>query len=207
MVPGNVGGINWSGMCYDPVSGQLITNINRVPAVIRMIPRDTLEFVERQSQEILRAETGQQTGTPYIMKRVYLFKADKRGIIMQVKPPWGTLLAIDLHTGRKQWEVPLGYMLDPAKYPGAEHWGSVSFGGAIVTGGNLIFIAGSMDGHFRAFDRRTGKVLWEFALPASAQATPMSYSLDGKQYVVIAAGGHGKLGTKEGDYVMAFALK
>ena len=207
MVPGNVGGINWSGMCYDPVSGQLITNINRVPAVIRMIPRDTLEFVERQSQEILRAETGQQTGTPYIMKRVYLFKADKRGIIMQVKPPWGTLLAIDLHTGRKQWEVPLGYMLDPAKYPGAEHWGSVSFGGAIVTGGNLIFIAGSMDGHFRAFDRRTGKVLWEFALPASAQATPMSYSLDGKQYVVISAGGHGKLGTKEGDYVMAFALK
>ena len=207
MVPGNVGGINWSGMCYDPASGQLITNINRVPAVIRMIPRDTLEFVERQNQEILRAETGRQTGTPYIMKRVYLFKSDNRGIIMQVKPPWGTLLAIDLHTGRKQWEVPLGYMLDPAKYPGAEQWGSVSFGGAIVTGGNLIFIAGSMDGHLRAFDRRTGKVLWAFALPASAQATPMSYSLDGKQYVVIAAGGHGKLGTKEGDYVMAFALK
>lgn len=207
MVPGNVGGINWSGMCYDPASGQLITNINRVPAVIRMIPRDTLEFVERQNQEILRAETGHQTGTPYIMKRAYLFKSDNRGMIMQVKPPWGTLLAIDLHTGRKQWEVPLGYMLDPAKYPGAEQWGSLSFGGAIVTGGNLIFIAGSMDGHLRAFDRRTGKVLWAFALPASAQATPMSYSLDGKQYVVIAAGGHGKLGTKEGDYVMAFALK
>jgi quinoprotein glucose dehydrogenase len=128
-------------------------------------------------------------------------------MIMQVKPPWGTLLAIDLHTGRKQWEVPLGYMLNPAKYPGAELWGSLSFGGAIVTGGNLIFIAGSMDGHLRAFDRRTGKVLWAFGLPASAQATPMSYSLDGKQYVVIAAGGHGKLGTKEGDYVMAFALK
>jgi quinoprotein glucose dehydrogenase len=194
-------------MCYDPESGQLITNINRVPAVIRMLPRDTVEFVEREEPAVLRAETGRQIGTPYIMKRDYLFKADERGFIMQVKPPWGTLLAIDLHAGRKQWEVPLGYMLDPAKYPGAEHWGSLSFGGAIVTGGNLIFVAGSIDGHLRAFDRRTGMVLWEFALPASAQATPMSYSLDGKQYVVIAAGGHGKLHTREGDYVMAFALK
>jgi quinoprotein glucose dehydrogenase len=207
MVPGNVGGINWSGMCYDPVSGQLITNINRIPAVIRMIPRDSIDLIERQEQEVLRAETGRQTGTPYVMKRDYLLKATIWGPMMQVKPPWGTLLAIDLHTGRKQWEVPLGYMLNPAKYPEAEKWGSINFGGAIVTGGNLIFIAASMDGHFRAFDRRTGKVLWTFALPASAQATPMSYSLDGKQYVVIAAGGHGKLGTKEGDYVMAFALK
>ena len=207
MVPGNVGGINWSGMCYDPASGQLITNINRIPAVIRMVSRDSIDIVERADKAFLRVETGQQLGTPYVMKRDYLFKADLRGLVMQVKPPWGTLLAIDLHTGRKQWEVPLGYMMDPAKYPGAEQWGSINFGGAIVTGGNLVFIAASMDGHFRAFDRRTGKVLWEFALPASAQATPMSYSLDGKQYVVIAAGGHGKLGTKEGDYVMAFALK
>jgi len=206
MVPGNVGGINWSGMCYDPVSGQLITNINRIPAVIRMIPRDSVDLVERAEPAVLRAETGRQAGTPYVMKRDYLFKADERGYVMQVKPPWGTLLSIDLHTGRKQWEVPLGYMLDPAKFPGAETWGSINFGGAIVTGGNLIFIAASMDGHLRAFDRRTGKVLWEFALPASAQATPMSYSLDGKQYVVIAAGGHGKLGTRTGDYVMAFAL-
>jgi quinoprotein glucose dehydrogenase len=206
MMPGNVGGINWSGMCYDPVSGQLITNINRVPAVIRMIPRDSLDGIERAEPAVLRAETGRQRGTPYIMKRDYLLKSDEHGFMMQVKPPWGTLLAIDLHTGKKQWEAPLGYMLDPAKYPGAEKWGSLNFGGAIVTGGNLIFVAASMDGHFRAFDRRTGKVLWEWALPASAQATPMSYLLDGRQYVVICAGGHGKLHTREGDYVMAFAL-
>lgn len=206
MVPGNVGGINWSGMCYDPVSEQLITNINRVPAVIRMILRDSIDQIGKAEPAVLRAETGQQTGTPYIMKRDYFLKLTKDGFMMQVKPPWGTLLAIDLHTGKKQWEVPLGYMLDPVKYPGAEGWGSLNFGGAIVTGGNLIFVAASFDGHLRAFDRRTGKVLWEYALPASAQATPMSYSLDGKQYVVIAAGGHGKLKTREGDYVMAFAL-
>jgi quinoprotein glucose dehydrogenase len=69
-----------------------------------------------------------------------------------------------------------------------------------------VFVAASIDGHFRAFDSRTGQVLWEYALPAGGQATPMSYVLDGRQYVVIAAGGHGKLKTKMGDYLMAFAL-
>lgn len=207
MAPGNVGGINWSGMCYDPVNGCLYTNINLIPAVIRMIPRDSLDLVERQDQAVLRAETGRQTGTPYVMKRDYLFKADERGFVMQVKPPWGTLVAIDLHNGEKKWEVPLGYMMDPAKYPDAKKWGSINFGGAIVTAGDCIFVAGSIDGHFRAFDRRTGAMLWEYALPAAGNATPMTYSLDGKQYVVIAAGGHGKLHTKQGDYVMAFALK
>jgi quinoprotein glucose dehydrogenase len=206
VTPGNVGGINWSGMCYDPVSGWLYTNINRIPAVIRLIPRDSVDLVERAEPAVLRAETGRQTGTPYVMKRDYLFKTDQRGFIMQVQPPWGTLVAINLHDGSKKWEVPLGYMMDPAKFPDAKKWGSVNFGGAIVTAGHCIFVAGSMDGHLRAFDSRTGQVIWEYALPAGGQATPMTYSLDGKQYVVIAAGGHGKLGTKLGDYLLAFAL-
>jgi quinoprotein glucose dehydrogenase len=206
MAPGNVGGINWSGMCYDPVHDMLYTNINRVAAVIRMIPRNQVDSVEHKSTEALRAETGRQRGTPYVMKRDYLFKADAGGFLMQTRPPWGTLVGIDLHTGAKKWEVPLGYQLDPAKYPGAEKWGSLNFGGAIVTAGGLVFVAASIDGHLRAFDSRTGRVLWEYALPASAQAAPMTYELDGRQYVVIAAGGHGKLHTKQGDYVMAFRL-
>ncbi len=206
MAPGNIGGIHWGGMCYNPVTGMLYTNINRLAAVIRMIPRDKVDSLERESGETLRAETGRQRGTPYVMKRDYLFKVDQRGIIMQVKPPWGTLVAIDLHTGNKEWEKPLGFMMDPSKYPGAEKWGSINFGGAIVTGGNLLFVAASMDGHFRAFDSRSGKLIWETALPAGGQATPMTYFLDGRQYVVIAAGGHGKLKTRQGDYLMAFAL-
>jgi quinoprotein glucose dehydrogenase len=206
MAPGNVGGIHWGGMCYDPVNEWLITNINRVAAVIHMLPRDQEARLEKEQPSMMRAETGRQEGTPYIMKRDYLFKIDSRGIIMQTQPPWGTLVAIDLHTGLQKWEVPLGYMLDPGKFPGAEKWGSLNFGGAIVTGGNLVFVAASLDGHFRAYDRRTGAVLWEFALPAGGQATPMSYSIGGRQYVVIAAGGHGKLKTRQGDYLMAFAL-
>ncbi|HWK07133.1 MAG TPA: pyrroloquinoline quinone-dependent dehydrogenase [Puia sp.] len=206
MTPGNVGGIHWGGMCYDPRSETLVTNINRFAAVIRMLPRDKIAQLEKEQPHLLRTETGRQTGTPYVMKRDYLLKRDEAGYIMQSAPPWGTLLAIDLHTGLKKWEVPLGYMLDPEKYPGAEHWGSLNFGGAIVTAGNLVFVAASMDGHFRAFDTQTGAVLWEYQLPAGGQATPMSYFLDGKQYVLIAAGGHGKIRTKQGDYVMAFCL-
>ena len=208
MAPGNVGGIHWGGMCYDPVAGILYTNVNRLAAVIRMMPREQVDSLRKENPESLRGEIGWQRGTPYIMKRDYLVKRNDHGVVtfLQTKPPWGTLVAIDLRSGAKKWEVPLGYMLDPAKYPESREWGSLNFGGAIVTGGHLIFVAASMDSHFRAFDSRTGKVLWEYALPASGQATPMSYELDGRQYVVIAAGGHGKLGTKQGDYLMAFAL-
>jgi quinoprotein glucose dehydrogenase len=206
MAPANFGGIHWGGMCVDPVQGLLITNINCAAAVIHMIPRDKVGDLEKKQVEILRAETGRQQGTPYVMKRDYLIKQVDGQIVPQTTPPWGTLVAIDLKDGEKKWEVPLGFMLDPRKYIGAEHWGSVNFGGSIVTAGGLVFIAASMDNHFRAFDSQTGQVLWDYELPAGGQATPMTYSWQGKQYVVIAAGGHGKLGTKQGDYLMAFAL-
>jgi quinoprotein glucose dehydrogenase len=193
-------------MCYDPVNHLLVTNINRFAAVIRMIPRDSIDAVEKANPEILRAETGRQLGTPYIMKRDYLFKLDNGHILPQFNPPWGTILAIDSRSGRKIWEVPLGYMLNKETYPDAEKWGSINFGGAIVTAGNLIFVAATMEGHFRAFDTRTGEKRWDQALPAAGQATPMTFAVNGKQFVVIAAGGHGKLSTKQGDYVVAYSL-
>jgi len=168
MAPGNIGGINWSGMCYDPVNGILYTNINWVAAVITMHPRETLDSLKKANPDAIRGDMGWMRGTPYVMDRDYLLKRDSRGLVMQ--------------------------------------WGSINLGGAIVTGGHLIFVAASFDGHLRAFDSRTGKVLWEYALPVCAHAMPMTYQLDGRQYVVIAAGGHGKLKTKQGDYLMAFAL-
>jgi quinoprotein glucose dehydrogenase len=208
MAPGNIGGIHWGGMCYDPAAGMLYTNVNRLAAVITMTPREQVDSLRKANPESLRGDIGWQRGTPYVMKRDYLVNRNEQGVVtsLQTKPPWGTLVAIDLHSGAKKWEVPLGYMLDPAKYPEFRQSGSLNLGGAIVTGGHLIFVAASMDSHFRAFDSRTGKVLWEYGLPASGQATPMTYVLDGRQYVVIAAGGHGKLRTKQGDYLMAFAL-
>lgn len=206
ITPGNVGGIHWGGMCYDPTQNLLLTNINRLAAVITLIPREQLAEQEKANPELLRNETGRQVGTPYVMKRSYMFKRTTDGLVMQTQPPWGTLLAIDLNSGDKKWEVPLGYMMDTLKHPRASQWGSINFGGAITTSGNLTFVAASMDGHLRAFNTTTGALLWTAKLPAGGQATPMTYALGGKQYIVIAAGGHGKLGTELGDAVVAFAL-
>ncbi len=208
VTPGNVGGINWSGMCFDPKKQVLYTNINWLAAIIKLIPRDQLDADNKlNDKKSLRAETGMQTGTPYVMKRDYLFDIDGSNWFAQTTPPWGTLNAIDLSTGNDKWQVPLGFMADTVQYPDAKKWGSISFGGAIVTGGNLVFVAGPRDGYFRAFQSETGNLLWESLLPAGGQATPMTYSINGKQFVVIAAGGHGKFLTKMGDHVVAYALE
>lgn len=186
----------------------LFTNINWLAAVIRLVPREDLD-ADNQSRDkrSMRAEVGLQTGTPYVMKRDYMFDVVDKDWFVQTKPPWGTLNAIDLTTGNNKWQVPLGYMMDTIKFPDSRSWGSLNFGGAIVTAGNLVFVAATRDSHLRAFRASTGELLWESALPAGAQATPMTYSFKGKQYVVIAAGGHGKFLTPLGDFVIAYAME
>ncbi len=121
-----------------------------------------------------------------------------------VKPPWGTLSAIDLDAGEIRWSVPLGELAELTKR-GIPPTGTENYGGPVVTAGGLVFIAASKDEKFRAFDKRTGEVLWEATLPAGGYATPSTYEAGGRQYVVIAAGG-GKMGTKSGDAYVAFAL-
>jgi quinoprotein glucose dehydrogenase len=121
-----------------------------------------------------------------------------------ITPPWGTLNAVDLNTGKLLWKVPLG------EYPelsakGIPPTGTENYGGPLVTKGGLIFIAATKDSKIRAFDKQSGKVLWESTLPAPGYATPATYSLDGRQYIVIACGG-GKIGSKSGDEYVAFAL-
>ncbi|RYY52393.1 MAG: pyrroloquinoline quinone-dependent dehydrogenase, partial [Chitinophagaceae bacterium] len=121
-----------------------------------------------------------------------------------IKPPWGVLVAINLNTGEQSWNVRLG------EYPeltakGIPLTGTENYGGPVVTAGGLLFIAATKDENFRAFDKRTGKLLWETKLPAGGYATPSTYSVAGKQYVVIAAGG-GKMGTKSADTYVAFSL-
>ena len=121
-----------------------------------------------------------------------------------VKPPWGTLNAIDLNTGEYRWRVTLGEWPElTAK--GIPPTGTENYGGPVVTAGGLVFIAASRDEHLRAFDRKTGRELWKAKLPAAGYATPATYSVNGQQYVVIACGG-GKIGTKSGDAYVAFRL-
>jgi quinoprotein glucose dehydrogenase len=116
-----------------------------------------------------------------------------------IKPPWGTLSAIDLNSGEYRWRIVLG------EHRGLPNSGTEQYGGPIVTAGGLVFIAATMDARFRAFDKASGRLLWETTLPAAGYATPCTFAVHGKQYVVIAAGG-GKLGTASGDAYVAYAL-
>jgi len=129
---------------------------------------------------------------------------DQHGV-PAIAPPWGTLNAIDLASGDLVWKVPLGeYPQLAAK--GIRRTGSLNFGGAVATSGGVIFVAATADEKIRAFEKHSGRVLWEYRLPAGGYATPSVYMVDGRQYVAIAAGGSGKNATKSGDAIIAFAL-
>lgn len=121
-----------------------------------------------------------------------------------VKPPWGTLSAINLNTGEYEWKIPLGEF-EELKKKGIPPTGTENYGGPVVTAGGLVFIAATRDEKIRAFNKRTGKLLWEYKLPFAGYATPSIYEVNGKQYLVIACGG-GKMGTPSGDAYVAFAL-
>lgn len=121
-----------------------------------------------------------------------------------IRPPWGTLNAIDLNTGEYVWKIPYGEIPE-LKGKGADAQGAESYGGPVVTASGLLFIAGTKDGYFRIYDKSNGKLLWQTQLPAAAFATPSTYAVNGKQYIVMACGGT-KLGAKGGDSYVAFAL-
>ncbi len=200
--PGNVGGVNWGSSAYEPDRGLLIVASDRLSTIVKLIPRDKLkEEVKLAEQNRFRMEIGSQRGTPYAMMREHLRAPS--GLPCN-PPPFSELIAVDLASGKKKWSVPLGSIPLPN---GQAIAGGLAMGGPMVTGGGLIFVAATTsEQKLRAFDVDSGKELWSGDLPASAQATPMTFSIGGKQYVVICAGGHGKAGSKMGDSVVAFAL-
>ncbi len=197
--PSNVGGVNWGSAAYDPRSHLLFMDTNRLPIFVRLIPRAEFEDARKNASDSdrLHGEFARQAGAPYGMFRTPLLAPS--GLPCNA-PPWGTVAAVDLFSGEKVWDVPLGSWI-----PGM-NTGAITLGGPMVSAGGLVFTAAAMDNYLRAFDSETGKELWKFELPAGGQATPMTYTLKGRQFLVIAAGGHGKLGTKQGDYVIAFTL-
>jgi quinoprotein glucose dehydrogenase len=198
--PGNVGGVNWGGAAWDPARNLLFANTNRVAAIAKLVPRQEMQDAIRDRRNTETAWGGEfapQRGTPFGMHREWLVAPNRQPCN---PPPWGALVAFDLGSGRLRWEAPLGVM--------GEGWpaGSINLGGPLATAGGLIFTAAALDPHLRAFDADTGKELWSAELPASAQATPMTYEWKGVQFVVVSAGGHGKMKSKMGDSVVAFAL-
>ena len=184
-LPGFHGGASWAGGSFDPTTGRLYVNSNDIPRVHSLIKNAEGSRVPYRSTSLDRFVD--QEGYP------------------AVKPPWGNLIAIDLNKGSFAWRTVLG------EYPeliarGLPPTGTESLGGTIVTAGGLVFIGGTKDAKFRAFDKSTGKLLWEYRLPHAGYATPCTYMVNGRQYVAIAAGGGGKLATPSGDEYVAFAL-
>jgi quinoprotein glucose dehydrogenase len=197
--PSNVGGVNWGSAAYDAQRHLLFMDANRLPIFVKLIPQAELADARKNASDSdrLHGEFARQTGAPYAMFRTPLLSPS--GLPCNA-PPWGTVAAVDLFSGKKVWDVPLGSFI-----PGM-NTGTITLGGPMVTAGGLVFTAAAADNYLRAFDSDSGKELWKYELPAGGQATPMTYSIEGKQYLVVAAGGHGKLGTKQGDYVIAFTL-
>jgi quinoprotein glucose dehydrogenase len=205
VLPAFAGGINWGGLAFDPHRQVAVTFAIDVAMEVALIPREDLSSVY-ESGDFAGQEFARQTGTPYGMRRTALLSPLD---VPCIAPPWGTLSAVDMESGSINWQIPLGTIQDiaPAIVPNFE-FGVHGIGGPIVTASGLIFIAAAVDNYIRAFDIETGEKLWEARLPAGGQATPMTFFLEetGKQYVVIAAGGHGRIGSTTGDFVVAFAL-
>jgi len=185
-----LGGATWAGVSFDPKSGYLYVNANEVGAVGELKPQlqGPLSY-RRVNKEGEYARFWDQDRYPC------------------QQPPWGTLNAVDLNTGEMVWKVPLG-VVDALTAKDVPQTGTLNLGGSIVTAGGLVFIAGTNDSRFRAFDAKTGKELWVERLEASGHATPMTYlgPKRQKQFVVIAAGGGGSFSEVVADVLAAYAL-
>ncbi|MCZ6620058.1 MAG: pyrroloquinoline quinone-dependent dehydrogenase, partial [Gammaproteobacteria bacterium] len=201
--PSYAGGSNWGGVAVDTSRQIAVTFINQIPALVRLIPRDDLQHI-RASGELDDWGISRMTGTPYYMaRRIFLSPLG----LPCTQPPWGKLVAVDLEAGQILWDIPLGTIADiaPAPVPNFE-WGVPGMGGPLLTKSGLTVIGAAAEHALRVFDTRTGAKLWERRLPAAAMATPMSYEIDGVQYIAVAAGGHDQLGLDPGDYLIAFRL-
>jgi quinoprotein glucose dehydrogenase len=202
--PGPAGGPNWGSVAIDQAKQILYVNQMRLPSVVQLIPRAEYDAVAASGKWVYPNELYPMVGTPYAVRRGPLLSP--LGSPCN-PPPWGTLSAIDLQSGKTLWESTLGTTRDQAPFPMWLALGAPNLGGSIATAGGLVFIGATTDKFLRGFDARTGEEIWSERLPYTANATPISYRLrpEGKQFVVVASGGHGW--SEPGDAVLAFALR
>lgn len=209
--PGNIGVFNWGSVTVDPQRQILIASPVRLAYKYNLIKRTP----ETATQRLFTKD-----GTPYWNENfdgdyaIHIQQLSSSLGIPCIAPPWGRMVGVDLKTGKTEWLRRVGTTKNlktsflPGRFPIGFPMGMVAHGGPLTTAGDLVFHGATADNFFRAYDISTGKLLWETELPAGGQATPSTYmGADNKQYVVIAAGGHGSLGTKEGDAVVAYRLK
>jgi quinoprotein glucose dehydrogenase len=209
VIPSSIGGAHWGGVAIDPAREIAVIPVNRIAAMVQLIPREGFDLQQTRAKEDRLGddfEYNMMRETPYIMRRRMLLAPSK---LPCTPPPFGSLVAIDLRTGTRKWDVPLGSFTTPL---GAEmaanikpDWGSPNLGGAIVTD-ELAIVGASLDARLHGYDVETGREVWHAQLPASAKATPTSYRLSsGDQFVAVAVGGGGAWGA--GDYVVAFRVR
>jgi quinoprotein glucose dehydrogenase len=208
-LPSGGGGPNWGGGAYDPATHIMVVPSNRVPMVVTLIPRDSVRLDRAQSIEAGGAMLFANAGTPYAVKVEPLLSP--LGAPCSA-PPWASLTAVDLAEHKIVWEVPLGSIegMMPFHVPSSlmdPNLGTPGAGGPLVTAGGLVFIGYTLDDSIRAFDLRSGRVLWKAALPAAGVGVPVTYEAGGDQYVVIPAGGHSMYHSTMGDAVVAFKLE
>jgi membrane-bound PQQ-dependent dehydrogenase (glucose/quinate/shikimate family) len=204
MQPAPAGGPNWGGGAYDPDTHIMVVPTSRIPMVVTMVPREQSTYDPHQKIETRSAMTFPNVGVPYVTSLQALLSP--LGAPCSA-PPWGSLVAVNIVDKEIVWEVPLGSIHKMAGLPFSWELGTPGAGGPLVTAGGIVFIGYSLDHLFRAFDLRSGEVLWKAELPAPANSTPVSYEVGGEQYIVIPAGGHSMYATEQSDAVMAYKLK
>ncbi len=202
VMPSTAGGINWGGMAIDPRSRILVTKVLRMAHYVQLIPLEDLADADPAGENLMGAPAP-LLGTPYALKQ---------GPVVSPMftpcsaPPWSALVAVDLQAGEILWQSTLGSLDKLMPIPLPLRWGTASFGGPMITAGGLVFIGATQDDRLRAFDLVSGEELWDAVLPTGAFAMPMSYAVDGRQFVLVAAGGHPFIYQKPGDTLTAFAL-
>ena len=203
--PGNLGMFEWGGIAVDPVRNIAIANPMAIPFVSTLIPRGPNNPAAPNNAHPSGTENGVQPmyGTPYGVDLHALLSPIG---IPCMRPPWGYMAGIDLTTKKIVWMHKNGTIRDSSPIPIPFKLGVPTLGGPMTTAGGVAFLTSTLDYYIRAYDVSTGDQLWQDRLPAGGQSTPMTYAVDGRQYVITAAGGHGSFGTKLGDYVIAYKL-